>query len=475
MILATRTSRSTRETIRQRRVVAALAFVLALCIWPSSASADTINVSTTEQLQAAVANGNAGDTIALAGGDYFPTVPLEIKRDLTISGPTASPGAHLDGSAIEKSSSLGETLDMFVVHPGVTATIRYLDVTTVSTDAAAYNVFGSLTLEDSLISLNNGTGVLAQTGSKVSIQDTTINDNKDGLAVDFGSAATLLNVTIFHNRSGISNGNGGQVDMTNTIVAGSASLGGSDCVLPIGSPGAPGSSTNSLDQDSSCAANIHDDPRIGKLANNGGPMPTRGLIAGSPAIDAGSGCPTLDQRGAPRIGACDIGAFEFGSTAPASKAPLPAPSPSTPSTASGSQPSAPASSPGSQGTAGSQTGAATKHAAVALHLRGRGSLVVRGGRATFQLSATAGKLAGLVTFRDAHAGIDLRATKLTSVAVDAKRGTATLRGVWARPKHSRRIGFTVVVAAGRHSSLHIKLSNGYERTGSIHSGSVSIA
>jgi len=36
------------------------------------------------------------------------------------------------------------------------------------------------------------------------------------------------------------------------------------------------------------------------------------LQAGSPAINAGAGCPTTDQRGATRIGTCDIGAYEFG-------------------------------------------------------------------------------------------------------------------------------------------------------------------
>jgi len=36
------------------------------------------------------------------------------------------------------------------------------------------------------------------------------------------------------------------------------------------------------------------------------------LLAGSPAINAGNNCPTTDQRGFARNGACDIGAYEFG-------------------------------------------------------------------------------------------------------------------------------------------------------------------
>lgn len=62
------------------------------------------------------------------------------------------------------------------------------------------------------------------------------------------------------------------------------------------------------------------DPRLGPLANNGGPTQTHALQANSPAIDAGNnnGAPTSDQRGLKRIkdgnrdGAAiaDIGAFE---------------------------------------------------------------------------------------------------------------------------------------------------------------------
>jgi hypothetical protein len=46
------------------------------------------------------------------------------------------------------------------------------------------------------------------------------------------------------------------------------------------------------------------------LAENGGPTQTLALVAGSPAINAGSGS-GADQRGFPLVGIRDIGAFEF--------------------------------------------------------------------------------------------------------------------------------------------------------------------
>ena len=74
------------------------------------------------------------------------------------------------------------------------------------------------------------------------------------------------------------------------------------------------------DQAGTLAAPI--DPKVGPLQNNGGFAPTRALLSGSPAIDAGNpaGCAdadghplTTDQRGSVRpFGPrCDVGAFEF--------------------------------------------------------------------------------------------------------------------------------------------------------------------
>jgi hypothetical protein len=77
------------------------------------------------------------------------------------------------------------------------------------------------------------------------------------------------------------------------------------------------STHDNLVQDSTCGLTGAGDiqginPPLGLLGNNGGATDTRALLAGSPAIDAGSGCQTTDQRGVARpTAACDIGAFEY--------------------------------------------------------------------------------------------------------------------------------------------------------------------
>jgi hypothetical protein len=106
----------------------------------------------------------------------------------------------------------------------------------------------------------------------------------------------------------------------------SAANGGNDwkirqtCADPLESQGGnmqfPGLTANQFNafNDRVCAAGIAvADPRLGPLADNGGPTPTMAIAADSPARDAaGASCPATDQRGVgrPRGGSCDIGAVE---------------------------------------------------------------------------------------------------------------------------------------------------------------------
>ncbi len=109
------------------------------------------------------------------------------------------------------------------------------------------------------------------------------------------------------------------VVLRNTIVAGNVNAAGNsaDCshlgVVIFRSLG------HNLASDPSCPFRLPSDlpntnPRLGPLADNGGPTDTLVLLPGSPAINAGGpvGCPATDQRGVPRPqGHCDIGAFEL--------------------------------------------------------------------------------------------------------------------------------------------------------------------
>jgi co-chaperonin GroES (HSP10) len=141
-----------------------------------------------------------------------------------------------------------------------------------------------------------------------------------------GLGAVHLNTQTAEVRNTIIAGNTGNADVNgNFISRGNNVIGNSD-----NSTGFTNGANN--DQVGSGAAPLN--PRLGPLANNGGPTQTHALLAGSPALDAGNDCVltntcpntlgiflTTDQRGAgfPRaadsadanlIQTVDIGAFE---------------------------------------------------------------------------------------------------------------------------------------------------------------------
>jgi hypothetical protein len=152
------------------------------------------------------------------------------------------------------------------------------------------------------------------------------NGEGGGLYNAAGGFSTLIHTTIASNSAsagangspvGASRGGaiasaGGSVQLRNTILA--LSLSGSNCF----GAGFVDEGHN-LSSDASCNFTApgslnNADPRLGPLADYGGPTPTMALLAGSPAFDAADPafCPATDQRGTARpFGAgCDIGAFE---------------------------------------------------------------------------------------------------------------------------------------------------------------------
>jgi hypothetical protein len=193
----------------------------------------------------------------------------------------------------------------------------------------------NLTLNGVTISGNNaltGTsngGGLYNSDSQTTLTNVTISQNTaatgGGMIVVSGTA-NLKNVTIAFNSTTGGSGNGGglfnsgTIFLKNVLLASNSEAGiGRNC-----GGIAPSSQGNNLDSGNTCSLSlqlsdrINANPGIGPLTTNGGPTLTHALMAGSLAIDGGGACPppTTDQRGAPRVAPCDIGAYEFGSTVP---------------------------------------------------------------------------------------------------------------------------------------------------------------
>ncbi len=151
----------------------------------------------------------------------------------------------------------------------------------------------------------SGGGIYASGQSSVVVQNATVVENLL-IPVGLGTAG------------GVYASNGVQVSILQSILARNAR---GDCSGDVASLGhnLTGSCASS-----DAEGDIHVDPLLGPLQDNGGPTETHALLPGSPAIDAGSNefCTGLDQRGFVRptdgngdfVPVCDIGAFEAFST-----------------------------------------------------------------------------------------------------------------------------------------------------------------
>jgi hypothetical protein len=186
------------------------------------------------------------------------------------------------------------------------------------------------------VASQNG-GAVYNSGGALSVTNGTLSSNSGaagGAIYNIGSAnfrgeVALSNVTIASNTAASGLGGGVRNEVSpytqsvgatarNTILSTNA---GGNC-----SGGPTTSLGHNLSSDASCGfaagGDLSEvDPRLGPLADNGGPTPTHALRYGSAAIDAGSlDCPppSQDQRGVsrPQDGdnngedVCDVGAFE---------------------------------------------------------------------------------------------------------------------------------------------------------------------
>lgn len=189
---------------------------------------------------------------------------------------------------------------------------------------------GTLTMTNCTVSNNTQTGTgfgggMAIFGPTTTLTNCTFSNNQavgDGGAIDLEAGTlTLTNCTIANNQStgsgsGGLNAAGGTSILKNTIIANNTAAGdanikgvvdGSSSFNLIGL-GYSGGLTSGVQGNQVGVAN----PGLAPLGNYGSATPTRALLPGSPAINAGtsSGAPATDQRGSARVGATDIGAFE---------------------------------------------------------------------------------------------------------------------------------------------------------------------
>jgi CSLREA domain-containing protein len=269
-------------------------------------------------------SGNAGGGIANDGG-------VTTVTGSTLTGNSAGDGIgggiQAFGSLTVKLSTIssnkgsrGGGIEVFDGH------VRVPSVATVEQSTLSGNKAGigggietstTLTVTGSTL-----TGNKAQQGGGIEVEDTTIRvfnstmtGNAHAAIQTFACGGGTVGYTTFDANSPDLSLSCPDLQLVGTIVAGPAS--GTNCA------GASPTETAgyNLDSGTSCGFTKPTDltktsPRLGKLADNGGPTMTQTLRHGSPAINhagtSANGCPAIDQRGLSRpFGpACDIGAVE---------------------------------------------------------------------------------------------------------------------------------------------------------------------
>jgi len=195
--------------------------------------------------------------------------------------------------------------------------------------AGLYSAGTSLIVRRSLFTQNHGgNGDGLYNWGTADITNTTFTDNGDNVEGGQGggiynnATATLVNVTISGNRADNYAGDGGNIYNAGTLTARNTivheALTSGDCggsaVTSLGHNLEYAPSSSSPCFSSADSTNVFADPKLGPLANNGGPTFTLALGSGSPAINAGVTVVGVnaDERGVPRPAGPkpDIGAYE---------------------------------------------------------------------------------------------------------------------------------------------------------------------
>jgi hypothetical protein len=334
-------------------VVSALALLLALA---AAASAQTYTVTRTDDPNPAPCEpGNCSLRGALAASNSSTTVddvvvlpanasPYLLQYEFlpfTISDETEVRGAGANQTVVK-----GDGMEtIFAVGIGIKATLTGLTITGgtsaiqsnselvvrgVSIEGNKWNggtagiiTNGPLTVESSFLGFNRTETLTAGvifSNAPVTVVNSTIahNFSKEGLgAIGGNSSVTIVNSAVVSNRSETAPAaavGGSPLTVRNSVFADNRDATG---ILSCASAGPLTSFGGNVSDDGSCGTGATDKPNVnpllGTLALHGGTTPVYDLLPGSPAIDAASQCPALDQRGVarPQGAACDSGPYEL--------------------------------------------------------------------------------------------------------------------------------------------------------------------
>lgn len=255
-----------------------------------------------------------GNNTNLAGGAIF-------------SFPEGTETTHITHSTFDGNFSHGRGQAGAIYHQSANgngpllvenSTFMYNDAlaTIAGPDAASQG--GALWLINAPVTINNST-FYANDASDLTLPADDWHRGFGGALVAH-TLVTINNSTFAYNTAGFVGGaiapaNPNVITMQNSIIAHNSGANPWG-VQPNCTQGLIDGGNNLQFPAGECLAGQNADPLLGTFGDYGGDTQTLPLLTGSPAINAGNNatCTPVDQRGVPRQGVCDIGAYEFGAS-----------------------------------------------------------------------------------------------------------------------------------------------------------------
>lgn len=265
----------------------------------------------------------SNNTATVSGGGLFLAAGSGSESATISIGPFGGEANFIAASTISGNSSGQQGGGVY--QGGYGATTGYAGRLYVDSSTISNNLAGS---ENATSPNANGGGLALAPNAQLSLVNSTVSGNQasgwrgGGGLFSSQAYAAISNSTFSDNTAGIPNNlkyggginaYGGEMDITNSIIANST--GTNDC-NKYGGVGF-NIDSNSIVEDGSCFSSRSGDPRLGALADNGGPTQTHLPQQSSIAIDSGDNmtCESEDQRGEDRDNdiedVCDVGAVEF--------------------------------------------------------------------------------------------------------------------------------------------------------------------
>lgn len=259
-----------------------------------------------------IGNGPGNTVIDASGFGVDGVVHLLGTNTATISGVTIQGGTANDGGGIFVDGSSILNLTDAIVQNNTSDLGGGLHVHGTANVNRVLFFNNSSTVEGGAIHFHGADG-----GSLTNITVTGNTSGIDGGGLWTDTSITITNSTFTLNHANNDGGgivaDAGTITISNTIV--------SDNTATTANPDVDGNFSSNgfnLIKDITGGTGFGSDisgvsANLGGLADNGGPTRTHALLAGSPALNAGttSGAPAVDQRGITRDAVPDIGAFEY--------------------------------------------------------------------------------------------------------------------------------------------------------------------